>query len=106
MVKESSTRRRRNLPQLEYARRARVVDSTDVKRWIWQSKCGRYRVVRSHYKLAEHRPAKERLADVFYAMVRTDCGGDAAGWSIIGRHTSRTAAERTNREHLYDVESR
>lgn len=104
MAKQATTRRRRRLPQIEYPKRPRIFDSADVRRWIWQSKCGRYRVVRSHCKLAESRPAKDRLPDVYYAMARVVQGGDAGGWMIIGRHMSRSAAERTNREHLYAVE--
>ena len=104
--KKASTRpRRRKLPQLDYTKRPRIVDLPDVKRSIWQSKCGRYRVVRSHYKLAQGRPAKDRLADVYYAMAHVAHGGDAEGWQIIGRHSSRRSAEQTNREHLYDVET-
>jgi hypothetical protein len=105
MATKATSRQRRKLPNLEYPKRPRIVESDDIKRWIWRSKCGRYRVVRSHCKLADSKPAKDRLPDVFYAMAQVEQGGDAEGWLIIGRHSSRKAAEQTNREHLYAAES-
>jgi hypothetical protein len=105
MATKAKRGQRRKLPKLEYPKRPRIVDSEVVKRWIWRSRCGRYRVVRSHYKLAVSKPNKDRIADVFYSMAQVEQGGDAEGWLIIGRHASRKAAEQTNREHLYNLES-
>lgn len=74
----------------EWPARPRREETAVARRWLWTSRCGRYRVVHTRYTLGG-------LPDLWYAMSR-----DGGCWDILSRHRKRHAAfaacERAARE--------
>jgi len=81
-------------PALKFKQRAEVVTDDVARRRIWQSRCGRYRVVHSQCVLGP-RNGPDAVPDVWYALVR-----QAGQWRLISRHRRRGPAERACLKHF------
>jgi len=72
-----------------------VVQVSCVARFrVWESRCGRYRVVHAHVTLGEDLPRGRRWPDRYTAQQR-----DEAGWRVLSRHRKRTRALAACRRH-------
>lgn len=81
---------------LVFAKRGRVHETAVARRTVWVSRCGGYRVVRSHYTVGQ----RNGYADMFYAEVAgASAGAGASGWQVISRHRKRRAAEAACQKH-------
>lgn len=81
---------------LVFAKRGRVHETAVARRTVWVSRCGGYRVVRSHYTVGQ----RNGYADMFYAEVAgAGAGIGASGWQVISRHRKRRAAEAACQKH-------
>ena len=79
---------------LEWKRgRGRRTDLSEVM--CWESRCQRYRVERHKSTLCRDKPKKDRLSDVYYAMVYVEDRWDiiSAGGRLGGR-TKKVAEQR------------
>ena len=68
-----------------------TVATEDFRREVYESPCGRYRVVLSHCTLAEHAKPENRSPAVWYAMRQASNGF----WGIVSRHRRQAAAVRS-----------
>jgi len=73
---------------IEFPKRCRIDQTSTSRRRIWQSRCGRFRVVHSRC-LFGRRTGRQTIHDVFYAEVH-----DEFGWSVISKHRNRERAIR------------
>jgi len=76
---------------LTFKTRARIHENHTARRWIWESHCGRYRVVRS-VSLYEYSP-NGRPRTTFRAE-RFSIVDELACWEGISAHRNRHTAER------------
>ncbi|GAG46208.1 unnamed protein product [marine sediment metagenome] len=83
---------------IEFKTRARKDVNCTSDRRIWQSRCGRYRIVesRSHFhELVRQRNGKtvrRRLPTVYYAMRACAINGRIV-WDVLSKHHKRETAQ-------------
>ncbi len=102
---------------IEFANRAKVEKSDISRRRIWESHCGRYRVVESRSVLCEglfhfenrrdRRTGKTRqvrVKDSYADQIRAETR-DEHGWRVLSNHKTRGRAEAACREHAEAISS-
>ncbi len=82
-----------SVPDLAWEKRARVVVGPTHRRRIWESRCGRYRVVHSRC-LYGPRKGPQAIPDTWYAMKLVVVSGNVC-WEVVSRHRQRGPAVRS-----------
>jgi len=85
---------------LDFINRGRRSTKNDFDHMAWRSRCNRYMVVESLFRLTwiNKDGKREGLPVVYYAEVR-----DGKGWSLISRHRKRARAEEACQRHARRV---
>ena len=78
---------------LTWQKRARVVVGPTHRRRIWESRCGRYRVVHSRC-LYGPRKGPQAIPDTWYAVKLVVVSGNVC-WEVVSRHRKRGPAVRS-----------
>ena len=71
---------------IRFRTRPRIDETIAARRRIWESRCGRFRVVHSHCKFGPAR-GRQAIVDRYYAMQLTD-----RGWDTLSIHRLRGPA--------------
>ena len=82
------------MPILEFKSRCRNERSLVSERKIWESRCGRYRIVHSRCLFGRRAKKSQRIPDVFYAEIQRECFEGHNGWHLVSKHRTTAAALR------------